>query len=55
MNFVDNHDENSWNGTMKSRLGDAEETMTALTYLLPGMPLIYSGDEYGLDYSLKFF
>lgn len=55
MNFVDNHDENSWNGTMKSRLGAAEEAMTALTYVLPGMPLVYSGDEYGLDYSLKFF
>lgn len=55
MNFVDNHDENSWNGTMKSRLGNAEEAMTALSYLIPGMPLIYSGDEYGLDHSLKFF
>lgn len=55
MNFVDNHDENSWNGTMKSRLGNAEEAMTALSYLTPGMPLVYSGDEYGLDYSLKFF
>ena len=55
MNFVDNHDENSWNGTMKSRLGAAEETMTALSYLTPGMPLVYSGDEYGLDKSLKFF
>jgi glycosidase len=55
MNFVDNHDENSWNGTMKSRLGAAEETMTALSYLTPGMPLVYSGDEFGLDKSLKFF
>lgn len=55
MNFVDNHDENSWNGTMKSRLGNAEEAMTALSYLTPGMPLVYSGDEYGLDHSLKFF
>jgi glycosidase len=55
MNFVDNHDENSWNGTMKSRLGAAEETMTALSYLTLGMPLVYSGDEYGLDKSLKFF
>ena len=55
MNFVDNHDENSWNGTIKSRLGAAEEAMTALTYLMPGMPLIYSGNEYGLEHSLKFF
>jgi glycosidase len=55
MNFVDNHDENSWNGTIKSRLGAAEEAMTALTYFMPGMPLIYSGNEYGLEHSLKFF
>lgn len=55
MNFVDNHDENSWNGTINSRLGEAREAMVALSYLTPGMPLIYSGDEYGLDHSLKFF
>ena len=55
MNFVDNHDENSWNGTTKSRLGKAEETMTVLSYIMPGMPLIYSGNEYGLNHSLKFF
>jgi glycosidase len=55
MNFVDNHDENSWNGNVKGRLADAEDAMTALTYLMPGMPLIYSGNEYGLDKSLKFF
>ncbi len=55
MNFVDNHDENSWNGTVKGRLGAAEEAMTALSYVMPGMPLIYSGNEYGLNHSLKFF
>ncbi len=55
MNFVDNHDENSWNGTINSRLGDARNTMIALSYVTPGMPLIYCGDEYGLDHSLKFF
>jgi glycosidase len=55
MNFVDNHDENSWNGTTKSRLSKAEEAMTALSYVMPGMPLIYSGNEYGLNHSLKFF
>lgn len=55
MSFVDNHDENSWNGTIKGRLGKAEEAMTALSYLMPGMPLIYSGNEYGLNHSLKFF
>ena len=55
MNFITNHDENSWNGTVKERMGDASETMLALTYVIPGMPLIYSGQEYGLDHRLKFF
>lgn len=55
MNFVDNHDENSWNGTIKGRLGKGEEAMIALSYVMPGMPLIYSGNEYGLNHSLKFF
>ncbi|MBS9766228.1 MAG: alpha-amylase [Flavobacteriaceae bacterium] len=55
MNFVTNHDENSWNGTVKERMGDASELFTALTYVTPGMPLIYSGQEYGLNHRLKFF
>src|SRR5690606_22266038 len=55
MNFVTNHDENSWNGTIGERLGDASGLMTTLTYMVPGMPLIYSGQEYGLDHRLKFF
>lgn len=55
MNFVTNHDENSWNGTVKERMGDAAETMVALTYTIPGMPLIYSGLEYDLNKRLLFF
>jgi 1,4-alpha-glucan branching enzyme len=55
MNFVDNHDENSWNGTVKERMGDGSEAFIALTYAMPGLPLIYSGLEYNLDHRLKFF
>ena len=55
MNFVTNHDENSWNGTIKERMGDASELMTAFSYVVPGMPLIYSGQEYDLSHRLKFF
>ncbi|WP_111682269.1 alpha-amylase family glycosyl hydrolase [Winogradskyella tangerina] len=55
MNFITNHDENSWNGTIKERMGDKNELFTALYYLKPGMPLIYSGQEYGLNHRLKFF
>ncbi|MGB6269466.1 MAG: alpha-amylase family glycosyl hydrolase [Olleya sp.] len=55
MNFVTNHDENSWNGTIKERMGNKSEAMTVLSYLTPGMPLIYSGQEYDLDHRLLFF
>ncbi|GGE32762.1 alpha-amylase family glycosyl hydrolase [Psychroflexus planctonicus] len=55
MNFVTNHDENSWNGTIKERMGDAAEMMTAFAYTIPGMPLIYSGQEYDMSHRLKFF
>lgn len=55
MNFTSNHDENSWNGTEYERMGDGVEAFTALTYLMPGMPLIYTGQEYDLKHRLKFF
>ncbi len=55
MNFITNHDENSWNGTVYERMGEAAQAMQALTYLTPGMPLIYSGQEYDMQHRLKFF
>ncbi|WP_442266535.1 alpha-amylase family glycosyl hydrolase [Tenacibaculum sp. ZS6-P6] len=55
MNFVTNHDENSWNGTIKERMGEGASAFTVLNYVTPGMPLIYSGQEYGLSHRLKFF
>jgi glycosidase len=53
--FTSNHDENSWNGTEWERMGDATELMTVFTYVIPGMPLIYSGQEAGSSKRLKFF
>ncbi len=55
MTFVTNHDENSWNGTIEERMGESAGLFTTLSYLVPGMPLIYSGQEYGLSHRLKFF
>jgi glycosidase len=55
MRFTTNHDENSWNGTVFERLGDAAPTFAALTFAVKGMPLIYSGQEAGLNKRLKFF
>ena len=55
MQFTDNHDENSWNGTVFERLGDAAEAFAVLTFLIPDMPLIYNGQEAGLNKRLSFF
>lgn len=55
MNFVTNHDENSWNGTIEERMGEGGAAFTALIYTAPGMPLIYSGQEYDMKHRLKFF
>ena len=55
LNFITNHDENSWNGTEFERMGSAVKTFAALSFVMPGMPLIYSGQEVGLNKRLKFF
>lgn len=55
MAFTTNHDENSWNGTTKERLGAGAEAFAVLTNVFEGMPLIYSGQEAGLDKRLAFF
>lgn len=55
MNFITNHDENSWNGTIGERMGDAASAMAVLAWTVPGMPLIYSGQEADLDKRLEFF
>ena len=55
MNFITNHDENSWNGTEFERLGAAVPAMAALTFTYPGIPLIYSGQEVGNTKRLAFF
>ncbi|NJD22355.1 MAG: alpha-amylase [Melioribacter sp.] len=55
MVFTSNHDENTWQGTDKERFGDAAETFAVLTCLVPGMPLVYSGQEAGLNKRLNFF
>jgi 1,4-alpha-glucan branching enzyme len=55
LRFITNHDENSWKGTEYERMGDAVKTFTVLTYTLPGMPLIYSGQESAFNRRLSFF
>jgi glycosidase len=55
MMFTSNHDENSWNGTEFERLGEGAKAFAVMTYTLPGFPLIYNGQETGLDRRLSFF
>jgi glycosidase len=55
MVFMDNHDENSWNGTINSRMGDAQNAFAVFTFTTQGVPLLYNGQEVCLDKSLRFF
>jgi glycosidase len=55
MTFTTNHDENSWNGTVFERLGRLAEPFTVLISTASGMPLVYSGQEAGMDKALEFF
>ncbi|MEA1887030.1 MAG: alpha-amylase family glycosyl hydrolase [Bacteroidota bacterium] len=55
LRFLTNHDENSWAGTIEERLGDAHEAFAAFMYTIPGVPLIYNGQEVGLNKRLEFF
>ncbi len=55
MQFTSNHDENSWAGTVYDRMGEGVKAFAALTFTVPGMPLIYNGQEACLDKQLEFF
>jgi glycosidase len=55
MVFLDNHDENSWNGTINSRMGVAQKAFAVFTFTTQGFPLLYNGQETCLSKSLRFF
>ncbi|MBT9394311.1 DUF3459 domain-containing protein [Hymenobacter sp. NST-14] len=55
MHFTSNHDVNTWDGTEYERLGPNALPFAVLTALLPGMPLVYSGQESALRKRLAFF
>ncbi len=55
MLFTNNHDINSWEDTDRGLYGPAYKALAVLTFTLPGMPLIYGGQEAGLDKKLEFF
>ncbi|MDP4175286.1 MAG: alpha-amylase family glycosyl hydrolase [Bacteroidota bacterium] len=55
MCFTTNHDENSWNGTEFERLKNGVEAFSVLAFTVKGFPLLYSGQETGLNKRLNFF
>ena len=55
MNHITNHDRNSWDGTEFERYGAAVKSFAVMSYVWPGMPLIYTGQEVGMDRRLEFF
>ncbi len=55
MNMVTNHDLNSWEGTEFDRLGNLTSAFAVLSYTLPGMPMMYTGQETGMNRAFEFF
>jgi glycosidase len=55
MRFTSNHDENSWAGSDVELYGPAFKAMAVLAATLPDMPLVYGGQEAGLDKRIEFF
>lgn len=55
MNMVTNHDLNTWEGTEFERYGAGLGAFAVLSYTLPGMPMLYTGQETGFNHALEFF
>lgn len=55
LQFITNHDENSWAGTLDSLFGDSQKVFANMIFTVQGVPLLYSGQEACLDKKLRFF
>jgi glycosidase len=55
MTYTANHDTNSWQGSDQELFGPALNALSVLAATLPGMPLIYGGQETGFCKRLEFF
>lgn len=55
MTFTSNHDVNSWRWSDAEKYGPRFPAFAVLAATLPGMPLVYSGQEAGLDRKIAFF
>jgi glycosidase len=55
LTMITNHDENSWSGTVFERYGKSVKTFATFIFTAYGIPMLYSGQEVGLDKRLRFF
>ena len=55
MNYLDNHDKNSDFDSAAAIFKNAYPALLAITYLSPGMPMLYTSDEEAYDHCIEFF
>lgn len=55
MVYTANHDQNAWDGVASEIYGPAYDAAIVLSFVGEGIPLIYNGQEAGLDKQLAFF
>ncbi|UII25273.1 alpha-glucosidase C-terminal domain-containing protein [Fulvivirga maritima] len=55
LTLTTNHDENAWSGTVFERYGEGHKAFAAFVFTAYGIPMIYSGQEVGMDKRLAFF
>jgi len=56
MRFVTNHDKNAYDGPAVKKFGlDGLKLATVLVHTIPGVPLVYTGEEVANDWKLSLF
>ena len=56
MRFVTNHDKNAWDAPAVTKFGpDGLKLAVALVATMPGVPMIYTGEEVANDRKLSLF
>jgi len=55
LNMITNHDRNAHDGTISERYGEGARAFAVFSFVAYGVPVIYSGQEAGLDKRLRFF
>ncbi|QPC98033.1 alpha-amylase family glycosyl hydrolase [Qipengyuania soli] len=55
LTYIENHDSNAWEGTMKENYGPALDAMTVLSFTGQGLPLVHNGMEACNAKRLEFF